>query len=175
METAVFGGGCFWCLETVFVRLKGVSRVVSGYCGGAQASPSYEAVCSGNTGHAEVIEITYDPAQVTYEQLLTVFFALHDPTTLNRQGHDVGTQYRSVIFGQTEAQREAARRMIAQLNRDGVFGSPVVTEVAPASPFYPAEDYHQGYYEGHQTQPYCAYVISPKVQKLRDKFSEWLK
>jgi peptide-methionine (S)-S-oxide reductase len=174
-EIATFGGGCFWCTEAVFVELRGVEKVESGYAGGEVANPSYEAVCTGRTGHAEVIQITFDPAVIGYRDLLEVFFATHDPTTLNRQGADVGTQYRSVIFYHSPEQQAAAEAMIAELNASGEFASPIVTQVVPYTNYYPAEDYHQNYYAEHPTQPYCSAVIPPKLAKLRQKFAAKLK
>ncbi len=166
------GGGCFWCLEAVFERIRGVERVVSGYAGGARPHPTYEQVCSGATGHAEVVQVSFDPDQVTYRQLLEVFFAIHDPTTLNRQGGDVGTQYRSVIFTHDDEQAQEARTVITELA--DTWDDPVVTEIRPLDTFYPAEDYHQGYYRTNPSQSYCQYVISPKVAKLRQKFASLL-
>lgn len=162
-ETATLAGGCFWCLEAVYQELKGVSSVVSGYMGGPVDNPTYEQVCSGGTGHAEVVQFAFDPAVLAYRDLLGVFFAIHDPTTLNRQGNDVGTQYRSAIFYHSEEQQTVAREVIASLE----FAEPVVTEVAPASKFWPAEDYHQNYFRDHSSQPYCAYVVAPKLAKFR--------
>jgi len=169
-EVATLAGGCFWCLEAVYRDLEGVDSVVSGYTGGHAASPSYEQVCTGTTGHAEAVQIRFDPDVVSYRELLEVFFAIHDPTTLNRQGEDIGTQYRSVIFFHTPEQERAARELIFELFDRHVFDAPIVTEVQPASVFYPAEDYHQGYFERNPRQPYCAAVVSPKVQKFRQKF-----
>jgi len=174
-EQATLGGGCFWCLEAVFQRLHGVERVVSGYAGGTVANPSYEAVCSGSTGHAEVAQITFDPAVIGYREILEIFFAFHDPTQLNRQGADVGTQYRSAIFHHTDAQRETASSVIDALTRERVFDRPIVTEVAPLTAFYPAEAYHQDYYRLHTSQPYCQAVIAPKVAKLRKAYADRLK
>lgn len=171
METAVLGGGCFWCLEAVFLQLRGVDRVISGYSGGHLASPSYEAVCSGNSGHAEVIWLSFDPEVISYRELLEVFFAIHDPTTLNRQGHDVGSQYRSVIYFQSPQQHDLARAFVQELNESADMQRAVVTEISPAQAFFPAEDYHQNYYAGHKAQPYCAVTIAPKLAKLRDKYS----
>jgi peptide-methionine (S)-S-oxide reductase len=175
METATLAGGCFWCLEAVFTRLRGVDRVESGYAGGHVDNPSYRAVCAGNTGHAEVVQVDFDPQQITYRDLLEVFFATHDPTTLNRQGHDVGTQYRSAIFYHNDAQKQQAERVISELSEQKVFDDPIVTEVAPLTKFYPAEDYHRDYYDRNPEQPYCQVVISPKVSKLRQKYAEKLK
>ena len=171
-EVAVFGGGCFWCTEAIFSSLKGVMEVLPGYAGGTVPNPTYEQVCTGTTGHAEAIKITFDPSQITYNDLLTVFFATHDPITLNRQGADVGTQYRSVIFTTTPDQEQQAKDFISQLNQEGL---KVVTEITSFTEFYPAEDYHKNYYENHKDQPYCEAVISPKLEKLQAKFSELLK
>ena len=174
-ELATLGGGCFWCLEAVYKELRGVERVVSGYTGGHVADPTYREVCDGTTGHAEVVQVTFDPAVVSYRELLEVFFTIHDPTTLNRQGGDVGTQYRSAVFYHTPAQRETAEQVIAELTAADVWGSPVVTEVVPLAVFYPAEDYHQDYFEKNPAQPYCRAVVAPKVSKFRSKFLEKLK
>ena len=175
IERATLGGGCFWCLEAVFEQLQGVDGVVSGYAGGTVANPTYEQVCSGRTGHAEVVQVRFDPAVVSYRDILEIFFAFHDPTTLNRQGADVGTQYRSAIFFETPEQERTAREVIAALGTQGLWTDPIVTEVAPLDGFYAAEDYHQGYYRGHSTQPYCQAVISPKMSKLRSKYAARLK
>lgn len=175
MSEAIFGGGCFWCLEAVFEQLRGVERVVSGYCNGHLPDPTYRAVCSGTTGHAEVVRITYDPAVIAFDDLLDIFFVIHDPTTLNRQGADVGTQYRSGVFYQTEQEREQAIAKIAQLNAAGVWSAPIVTEVTAAATFYPAEEYHQGYFRTNPDQQYCQYVVAPKVAKLRKYFTQKLK
>jgi peptide-methionine (S)-S-oxide reductase len=172
---ATLGGGCFWCLETVFERLQGVDRVVSGYAGGTPPDPSYELVCTGTTGHAEVVQVTFDPDVISYRDLLGVFFVSHDPTQRNRQGADVGTQYRSVIFTHSAAQGAAARDLIAALERDRMYDRPVVTEIAPLDAFYPAERYHQEYYRRNPSQPYCQVVIAPKVAKLRSAFGDRLK
>ena len=169
-EIATLGGGCFWCLEAVFEQLEGVKSVVSGYAGGSVANPSYEQVCTGTTGHAEVVQITFDPHKITYRELLEIFFSIHDPTTLNRQGTDVGTQYRSVIFYHTAEQEAAAKQVIEELETSGAFGSPTVTEVEKYRAFYPAEDYHQGYYRRNGAQPYCQAVITPKLAKMREKY-----
>ena len=174
-EVATLAGGCFWCLEAVFDELRGVTDVVSGYAGGATANPTYRQVCSGTTGHAEVVQVTFDPQAVSFRELLEVFFTIHDPTTLNRQGADAGTQYRSVIFCRDDAQRAAAQAMIAGLTRDKVFDRPIVTAVEGDKPFYIAEDYHQDYYDNNRAQGYCQVVINPKVQKLRAKFADKLK
>ncbi len=173
-ETATLGGGCFWCVEAAFLDLKGVTAVVSGYAGGPQPNPTYKQVCTGSTGHAEVVQVTFDNAAIDYRTILEVFFTVHDPTTLNAQGADVGTQYRSVIYWHTDAQRETALAVIAQLTRDGVWPNAIVTEVAPLPTFYPAEDYHQNYYRRNPYQGYCQAVISPKLGKLRQKHRELL-
>ena len=174
-ETATLAGGCFWCLEAVFDGFKGVMSVVSGYMGGHKANPTYEEVCSGRTGHAEVIQVTFDAATVSFTEILEVFFVIHDPTTLNRQGNDAGTQYRSAIFYHTPAQKTAATEVIARLNHAGLWNAPIVTEVAPARMFYPAEDYHQEYFVRNPYQPYCQAVVAPKVAKFRKHFLEKLK
>lgn len=171
LETAVFGGGCFWCLEAVFVRLQGVEGVVSGYSGGARPAPTYEQVCSGATGHAEVIEVTFDPSVLSYRELVELFFAFHDPTTLNRQGPDSGTQYRSVIFTSSPEQRVTADAVVAGLTADGVFDAPIVTELTPLDQFWPAEEYHQQYFERNPSRAYCAAMIAPKVAKLRQRYA----
>ena len=173
-ETAVSGGGCFWCTEAVFGELRGVESVRPGYAGGATKNPTYEQVCSGNTGHAEVIKIVFDPAQISYHDLLTVFFATHDPTILNRQGNDVGTQYRSIVLYTTTAQKEEAENFIRELNGSDKNGRPTVTEVKPLEIFYEAEPHHYKYYQTNKEQPYCQIIIEPKVQKLQEKFSELL-
>jgi len=170
----VFGGGCFWCTEAVFKMLKGVAKVEPGYAGGAVPNPTYEQVCTGRTGHAEVIRIEYDPAFVSYDDLLTVFFATHDPTTLNRQGNDVGTQYRSAVFFTDEAQAAEAKAFIAGLEAAAPGGDPVVTEVVPLDAFWPAEDYHRDYYARNQEQPYCRAIINPKLEKVKKKFAALL-
>ena len=174
-ETATFAGGCFWCLEAVFEQLEGVERVTSGYAGGTMDAPTYEQVCSGRTGHAEVVQVTFDPQVISYRDLLEIFFAFHDPTTMNRQGHDVGTQYRSAIFHESPEQKAAAEQVIAALSSESVFGAPIVTQVAPLAAFYPAEGYHQGYYRQNAEQPYCRATIAPKVTKLRQKYAARLK
>ncbi|MFN3597196.1 MAG: peptide-methionine (S)-S-oxide reductase MsrA [Rubricoccaceae bacterium] len=174
LETIVLGGGCFWCVEAVLKPLRGVRRVVSGYAGGKGRNPTYREVCSGRTGHAEVVAVTFDPAEISREDLLRVFFATHDPTTLNRQGADVGTQYRSVVFYADEAQRAAAEQVIAEFTAEGVYSDPIVTELAPLPEFFPAEDYHQDYFARHPEQPYCQAVIAPKVAKLRRHFFDRL-
>jgi peptide-methionine (S)-S-oxide reductase len=174
MATATFAGGCFWCTEAVFDRLKGVSDVKPGYTGGNLPNPTYEAVCSGRTGHAEAIRIEFDPEVISYEQLLEVFFHLHDPTTLNRQGADVGTQYRSAVFYHDDEQRETAERVKAEVEKSGAYRDRLVTEILPASDFYEAEDYHLDFYARNQTYPYCQAVIDPKMQKLFRSYSEML-
>ena len=174
MATATFAGGCFWCTEAVFDRLKGVTDVKPGYIGGNLPNPTYEAVCTGRTGHAEAIQINFDPDVISYEQLLDVFFHLHDPTTLNRQGADVGTQYRSAVFYHDDEQRAAAERAKAEVEASGAYRDKVVTEIVPASDFYEAEDYHLDFYERNQTYPYCQAVIDPKIQKLLKSYSEIL-
>jgi peptide-methionine (S)-S-oxide reductase len=174
-ETATLGGGCFWCLEAVFQDLKGVERVVSGYAGGAIPDPSYEDVCSGRTGHAEVVQVSFDPATLSFRDLLQVFFGIHDPTTPNRQGPDAGTQYRSVVFFQSPEQEAAAHEVIAELGRAGIWDAPVVTEVAPLTRFYPAEAYHQEYFRRNPGQGYCRVVIAPKVAKFRKEHLARLK
>ena len=174
-EVATLGGGCFWCLEAVFDGLQGVHSVESGYMGGQVPNPSYEAVCSGRTGHAEVVRITFDPAVVGFVEILEVFFVVHDPTTLNRQGNDVGTQYRSVIFHHTPAQKAVAGEVIKRLNGAGLWHAPIITEVTPALTFYAAEDYHQEYFARNPYQPYCQAVVAPKVQKFRKHFLDKLK
>lgn len=174
-ETATLAGGCFWCLEAAFIRVEGVQKVESGYMGGHVANPSYQAVCGGRTGHAEAVRLTFDPAVIAYSDLLDIFFSIHDPTTLNRQGNDVGTQYRSVIFFHDEAQRQTAENKIRHLAEDGVFDDPIVTEVTAVTTFYVAEQYHQEYYEKNPDQPYCRFVVAPKVDKLRKVFASRLK
>jgi peptide-methionine (S)-S-oxide reductase len=174
-EVATLGGGCFWCVEAVLQGLRGVERVESGYAGGSLANPTYRLVCEGNTGHAEVVQVTFDPTVISFRDVLGVFFATHDPTTLNRQGADVGTQYRSVIFYHSPEQKRVAEEMIAGLNADNTFGRPVVTQVAPFEGFYPAEDYHQDYFRLNPNQGYCQAVIAPKVAKFRKQFADRLK
>jgi peptide-methionine (S)-S-oxide reductase len=171
METATLGGGCFWCLEAVFEQLRGVRQVVSGYAGGAVDNPTYQQVCGGDTGHAEVVQVTFDPGAVTYREVLEVFFAIHDPTSLNRQGADVGTQYRSEIFFHSDAQKRIAEDLIRELNAEGVWPKPIVTAVSPFTRFYPAEAYHQGYFRANGSQPYCQGVVAPKVAKFRQTFA----
>ena len=174
-EIAVFGGGCFWCTEAVFDELRGVISAMPGYTGGTIKNPSYDAVCSGTTGHVEATRIEYDPAQITFQDLLTVFFATHDPTTLNRQGNDVGTQYRSAIFYITDEQKVAAEKYIAELTASDPGGKPIVTEVLPLGEFYEAEDYHQQYFKNHPDAGYCQVIIEPKVEKLQHTFAALLK
>jgi peptide-methionine (S)-S-oxide reductase len=175
LETAILGGGCFWCLDAVFRELAGVTSIESGYAGGHTASPTYEAVCGGDTGHVEVVRLTFDPDVLPYRDLLRVFFTIHDPTTPDRQGNDVGTQYRSVIFATTPGQRADAEAVIAELAREGVWPDPIVTEVAGPATFHPAETYHQDYFERNAGQPYCAYVVAPKVAKFRKAFAARVK
>lgn len=174
-EIATLGGGCFWCLEAALGELAGVDEVVSGYSGGHAEHPGYEAVCGGDTGHAEVVRVSFDPAVIGYREILEAFFAIHDPTTLNRQGNDVGTQYRSVIFYHSPEQQAVAEEMIAELSREAVWPRPIVTEVAAAPAFYPAEDYHRDYFRRNPGQGYCQAVVAPKVAKLRAKFAARLK
>lgn len=174
-ETATLGAGCFWCVEAVFSRLKGVDQVVSGYAGGNLAYPTYEQVCMGTTGHAEAVQITFDPEVISFQELLEVFWRTHDPTTLNRQGHDTGTQYRSVIFYHDEEQRKAAEKSKREFGESGLWPNPVVTEIVPYTKFYPAEKYHQDYYKINPDHPYCQVVIDPKIEKLRKDFHERLK
>ena len=173
LETAVLGGGCFWCLEAVYLEVDGVVEVESGYTGGQQPDPTYEEVCGGATGHAEVVKLSFDPAVISYRDLLEIFFTLHDPTTLNRQGNDVGTQYRSVIYHQSPEQEATARQVIAEMAN--VWDAPIVTELSPAQTYYRAEDYHQDYFRQHPLQGYCAFVVAPKVVKLRKVFAHRLK
>lgn len=170
-EVAILAGGCFWCLEAVFLEVKGVSAVQSGYIGGRVDAPSYEQVCSGDTGHAEAVRVDFDPAVISYDELLTIFFAIHDPTTPNRQGNDVGTQYRSAIFTTRADQDAVARARIEQLAFEGAFDAPIVTEVEPAGTFWPAEPYHDDYFSRNGNQPYCQYVVAPKVAKFRKAFA----
>ncbi|MHB1400845.1 MAG: peptide-methionine (S)-S-oxide reductase MsrA [Thiobacillus sp.] len=172
---ATLAGGCFWCIETVFNQLRGVESAVSGYMGGHTANPTYADICSGDTGHAEVVQVRFDPDVISYRELLEIFFTLHDPTQLNRQGNDVGTQYRSAIFWHTPAQKAEAQAVIAGLTAAKQFDAPIVTEVAEATTFYPAEEYHQGYFDSNPNQPYCQFVVAPKVAKARAKFAARLK
>lgn len=174
-EITTLGGGCFWCIEAAFDMLQGIESVESGYMGGKQPNPSYEAICTGATGHAEVVQVTFDPSVISFHDILNVFFTLHDPTTLNRQGNDVGTQYRSVIFYHSPDQETVAKEVIATLTNDNLFDSPIVTEVSPAEPFYMGEDYHQEYFVRNPMQPYCSYLIGPKIAKFRKQFEAKLK
>jgi peptide-methionine (S)-S-oxide reductase len=173
-QTAVFGGGCFWCTEAVFQRLRGIVSVMSGYAGGRMPDPSYEEVCSGKTGHAEAIRVEFDPSRISYRDLLTVFFATHDPTTPNRQGHDVGTQYRSIILYSSPEQERDAKAFVEELRQSGTVRNPIVTEIKPLEKFYDAEAYHQRYYDRNSQQPYCQIVIDPKVSKLKERFQQLL-
>jgi peptide-methionine (S)-S-oxide reductase len=175
MELVTLAGGCFWCLEAVFEQLRGVTKVVSGYAGGTVPNPSYQAVCTGTTGHAEVLQITFDPSIITFRDLLDVFFTIHDPTTRNAQGGDVGTQYRSAIFYHDDEQRRVAEEVVRELEAAKVWDDPIVTEIVPFTVFYPAENYHQEYYRRNANQPYCRAVIAPKVAKLRSKYLAKLK
>lgn len=175
LSTATFGGGCFWCVEAIFEQLRGVDSVVSGYAGGETPNPTYDQVCSGSTGHAEVIQVTFDPSEVTFRELLEIFFTLHDPTTKNRQGGDIGTQYRSIVLYHDDEQRQIAEDVITEFEDAKVWDNPIVTQIEPLETFYPAEDYHQGYYRNHAGQPYCQVVIAPKVAKLRQKYLARLK
>jgi len=174
-QIAIFAGGCFWCTEPVFSQLKGVSKVVSGYIGGHTPNPTYKTICNGDTGHAEAIQITFDANQISFETLLEIFFVSHDPTTLNRQGNDVGTQYRSAVFCQNAAQHDAVEKMIAALNGAFIFNAPIVTEIKGADTFYPAEDYHQHYFANNPNQPYCMAVAAPKAAKIRAKYAQLIK
>jgi len=174
-ETITLGGGCFWCVEAVFDQVKGVKRVDSGYTGGRIPNPTYEQVCSGMSGHAEVIRVTFDPAEINLDDILRIFFTVHDPTTLNRQGADAGTQYRSAIFYETEAQKATAERIIREISATKIWDNLIVTEVAPASEFYVAEGYHQEYYANNSNQPYCRIVIAPKVKKFREHFRDYMR
>lgn len=174
-ETATFAGGCFWCMEAVFEQVKGVERVVSGYTGGHMESPSYQQVCTGTTGHAEAVQVAFDPSTVSYRDLLEIFFGVHDPTTVDRQGHDIGSQYRSAVFYRTPEQRAAAERVIAEIEEAGVWDAPIVTKLQPLGAFYPAEEYHREYYRNNPDQPYCRAVIAPKVAKFRQKHLGLLK
>lgn len=174
-DTATFGNGCFWCTEAVFQQLDGVVAVTSGYSGGHVNNPSYKEVCTGTTGHAEVLQIVYDPAKITFDELLEVFWQTHDPTTLNRQGNDVGTQYRSVVFYHNNEQKEKAEKYKVELDKSGAFNNPIVTEITPSSKFYAAEDYHQNYFNENGAEPYCNIVIRPKVEKFKKVFKSKLK
>jgi peptide-methionine (S)-S-oxide reductase len=174
-EVTTLGGGCFWCLEAVYQELRGVEKVESGYSGGDVPNPTYRQVCSETTGHAEVVQVTFDPDEVSYRDILEVYFTIHDPTTLNRQGADVGTQYRSVIFYHTEEQKRTAEEVISEIESEGIWNSPIVTEVVPLDEFYVAEDYHQNYFRNNGFQPYCQVIIAPKVAKFRKQHLERLK
>ena len=173
-ELATFGGGCFWCLDAAFRLLRGVEKCVSGYAGGKRPNPTYEQVCSGATGHAEVIQITFDPSIISYRDLLGVLFTIHDPTTMNRQGGDIGTQYRSVVYCHSPEQQSAAKEVVAQLEGEKVYDDPIVTEIAPYSVFYPAEGYHQDYFNKNPSQPYCSAIVAPKVSKIRKAYFDRL-
>ena len=175
MEVATLGGGCFWCMEAVFNELEGVEKVESGYSGGATAHPTYEQVCTGTTGHAEVVQITFHPKAISFEEILEIFFAMHDPTTLNRQGADVGTQYRSVIFYHNDEQKSTADRIIKEITEAKIWDAPIVTQIEPFKAFYKAEDYHKDYFKKHPRQPYCRLVIIPKIAKLREHYRKKLK
>ena len=175
LETATLAGGCFWCVEAVYDDLKGVEDVVSGYSGGRTENPTYRQVCDGDTGHAEVIQIKFDPNVISFKDILHVFFSVHDPTTLNRQGNDIGTQYRSAIFYHSDEQKRVAEETIREVAEEGVYDNPIVTEVVPFEKFWPAEDYHQEYFANNPNQPYCAAVVAPKVAKFRQKFVDRLK
>ncbi|MGV7207775.1 peptide-methionine (S)-S-oxide reductase MsrA [Oxalobacteraceae bacterium A2-2] len=172
-ETAILGGGCFWCTEAIYLEVRGVTRVQSGYTGGQQPNPSYEQICAGDTGHAEVVRLEFDPDVINYRALLEIFFTIHDPTTLNRQGNDIGTQYRSVIYFLSPQQEATARQVIAEMAH--VWDAPIVTELAPAQAFYPAEDYHQQYFSQHPLQGYCAFVVAPKLDKFRKIHQQFLR
>ncbi|HMU34015.1 MAG TPA: peptide-methionine (S)-S-oxide reductase MsrA [Pyrinomonadaceae bacterium] len=175
LERATLAGGCFWCTESVFDELRGVESVVSGYSGGHKDSPTYQEVCTGSTGHAEVIQIEFDPAEIDFSDILRVFFTVHDPTTLNRQGGDIGTQYRSSVFYHSEAQKQVAEAVIREIDAAAIYPNPIVTEVVPFEKFWPAEDYHQEYFVNNPNQPYCSAVIAPKVAKFRKMYAERLK
>ncbi|MEP6947251.1 MAG: peptide-methionine (S)-S-oxide reductase MsrA [Acidobacteriota bacterium] len=175
LETATLGAGCFWCVEAVFDELVGVEDVVSGYSGGFTENPTYQQVCSEPTGHAEVVQIRFDPEQLSFKELLQVYFTVHDPTTLNRQGNDIGASYRSAIFYHTQKQRQVAEQVIDEINKEAIYDKPIVTEVTPFDKFYPAEDYHQEYFANNPNQPYCTAVVAPKVAKFRQKFVGRLK
>ncbi len=174
-EVATLAGGCFWCLEAVYDKLNGVVDVISGYAGGDVPNPTYQQVCTGRTGHAEVVQVTFDPAEISYKEILQVYFSIHDPTTLNRQGGDVGTQYRSAIFYNSPEQKQTAEEVIHELEEQKVFDRPILTRVEPLDAFYPAEEYHQEYFVNHPEQPYCQVVIAPKVSKFRKQFLDHLK
>jgi peptide-methionine (S)-S-oxide reductase len=175
LQTITLGGGCFWCTEAVFVKVRGVTDVESGYSNGRVERPSYEQVCTGQTGHNEVVKLTYDPADITLREILEIFFVIHDPTSLNRQGNDAGTQYRSGIYYSTPEQKQVADDLIRQMSQDKLFGAPIVTEVLPLANYWPAEAYHQDYFENNPNQGYCAFVVGPKVEKFRKTFAERVK
>ncbi len=175
METATLGGGCFWCLEAAFIELKGVEKVESGYAGGNLQNPSYWDVCTGETGHAEVVQVTFDPKIITYKQLLQIFFTIHDPTTLNRQGNDTGSEYRSIIFYDNDEQKKVAQQVIKEVNDSKIWGKPAVTELKPLTKFYKAEDEHQNYFKKNPLQPYCIFIVRPKVAKFRKLYFDMLK
>lgn len=175
LQVATLGGGCFWCLDAIYQDVQGVERVVSGYSGGHVPNPTYEQVCGKNTGHAEVVQVWFDPSMISYDEILYIFWRIHDPTTLNRQGNDVGPQYRSVIFYHDEGQKAAAERTQAEVEAAGVWSDPIVTEIVPLEVFYEGEGYHQDYFNNNPNQPYCAYVIDPKVRKFRKSFQDRLK
>ncbi len=175
METATLAGGCFWCTEAIFKRLKGVTSVIPGYAGGQMENPSYEDVCSGTTGHAEAIQITFDPTIISYDKLLDVFWHLHDPTTLNQQGNDIGTQYRSAIFYHSEKQKQIAEESKEELGKSGMYNQPIVTNITPFTNFYKAENYHQDYYDKNKSAPYCQVIIDPKIQKLMKEYKQEVK
>ena len=175
ISTATLGGGCFWCLEAVFSDIQGVLKVISGYSGGKVVNPTYEQICSGKTGHAEVVQISFEPKVISFEELLEIFFIIHDPTQLNRQGNDIGTQYRSVVFYHSDDQKDEVSLMIKALENKNMWKNPIVTELTPLDVFYPSEDYHQNYYKKNPPQAYCSFVISPKISKVQKKFSHRLK
>ena len=175
LELATFGAGCFWCVDAIFQRVDGVEKVVSGYAGGHVKNPTYKEVCNGTTGHAEVCQLSYDPNRVSYDELLEIFWKTHDPTTLNRQGNDVGTQYRSVVYYHNEAQKKLAEKYIKELDAAGIFNNPIVTEISPFDVLYIAEDYHQNYFNENGSQPYCSFVIQPKVDKFKKVFKDKVK
>ncbi len=175
LETATLGSGCFWCTEAVFDSVIGVKDVVSGYSGGHKENPTYQEVCSETTGHAEAVQVKFDPAEISYKEILEIFFGTHDPTTLNRQGNDVGSSYRSAVFYQTPEQKNTAEEVVKELTDEDIFGKPIVTEITEFTNFYPAEDYHQEYFANNPNQPYCMGVVAPKVSKFRQKFSDRLK
>lgn len=175
-ETATLGGGCFWCLEAVYLDVDGVKAVESGYAGGSVERPTYEQVCDGGTGHAEVVKVEFDPARISYREILQIFFTIHDPTQLNRQGNDVGTQYRSIVFTHSDAQRDIATQVIRELESEGVYDAPIVTQIVPLEGnYWPAEAYHQNYFAQHPEQGYCAFVVAPKLAKFRAKFASWMR